>query len=129
MEYVDSNWSQMYAVWSRFAMKLSLARLATVLNRDKHGVSSCILPKTGGRQLLTGPGARTQTGHSDFKVGDGELPGYFFFFTVEVSAQLPVPPRLHLYMPYKSAREELLREPCVMEKATISAPSVFVGHG
>lgn len=64
--------------------------LVAVLNPDKSGVSPCSLTKAAGRLLLTEQDVKTQKGHSDLVVKDGELSGYLFTATGEVIADLSV---------------------------------------
>lgn len=59
--------------------------------------------------LLTGLDAATHTGHNNFVVRDGELPGYLFTVTGEVGAHLHVTLGFYLYVHYNATEKILLQ--------------------
>lgn len=61
-----------------------------VLKLDQNGVSPCIFPETGKRQLMTGCGAESFTGHNELVVRDAESPR-FIIATGEGSALVSSP--------------------------------------
>lgn len=101
--------------------------VAAVLILNQNGTWPCSLLEKGGKLLLTGCGAATQTGHKEVVVRDREWPGYSCIATGEVGAHFPITTESYLCVQYSVVEKKLLRELFVIEEVKKSADPRFRG--
>lgn len=139
----DSNWVSR----RRASLDVWIGSLLSLLNIDKDGMEGfrAMVPRTGGRFLLTAKNCPDQCGHNDFdhrkamgasvKSGNEYMklsassPGFFTLTTCNYPVSLWVAPGSHRYVYESDDVKEILAKSLRMIKVNIPSYSVFVGHG
>lgn len=86
------------------------------------------LSTTGARYFLTGRDFLDQTGQNVFEVREGQSPGFFVLASTSKAIFPTVRPASHTYMNQQMGKKKKLADLLGLEKVTMPAYSIFVGH-
>jgi len=102
--------------------------LLALMNLDNYGTWPCIMPRSGGRFLVTGNKCPDQCGHNDFVARKEGSPGYFCIITGSHPVTLWVSRCSHIFVWYSEERKEALVNALVMEEIIIPVHSVLLRY-
>lgn len=129
MQYLESDRNGVWAARTQTGMEVWLGWLAAFPNLAKSSFSPCILRETGERLPLAGPGAETQTGHTDSVVSNEESARYFINVSGATDAHLCITARSRLFTHYSGAERKMFRNALEKIEDKISRTFDFVSLG